>query len=369
MSETTGAAKAVPSLDGLRAISIGLVLLGHATRLGLGHSFPFRLAFSHAILGVDVFFVISGYLITTLLLEEKAKFGSISLRLFYIRRSLRILPAFLVFVGTLFVMNVMGYANIPTRLWIFILTYTSNFTPRVWVVGHLWSLSVEEHFYLLWPLAVRFAKIRTCVGIAVLAIFTGILIRAAAALTGYQIVNPNLPDATPYVVGPIAMGCLLAIAGTRARTIALRCRKWAGPATLLATAVILLLDTVDLRAANRLRDIVMNLLVTLVVARFVFLPTGLAAACLNSRPLVFIGKLSYSLYLWQQLFMHPSSKAAICKFPWNVMGAFATSCASYFLIEARFLKLRKRFRRTRAVEAAAVGIPTDSRSEPILPTV
>ena len=143
------AAGTIPSLDGLRAISIGLVLLGHATRFGLGHSFLFRLAVAHAVLGVDVFFVISGYLITTLLLEEKIKFGTISLRLFYLRRALRILPAFLVFVGTLFVLSALGYIDIPSRLWIFVLTYTSNFTPRVWDVGHLWSLSVEEHFYFL----------------------------------------------------------------------------------------------------------------------------------------------------------------------------------------------------------------------------
>jgi len=347
-------AKTIPSLDGLRAVSIGLVLLGHG--IGLGeHSFWFRAAFYHARLGVDVFFVISGYLITSLLLKEKANFGSLSLRLFYIRRSLRILPAFVVFVGSVFALNALGWTNIPSRQWIFVLTYTINFAlPVAWDVGHLWSLSVEEHFYLLWPLAVRFAGIRTCVALAVTAIFAGIFIRMLYVITGYELVSSKLQFATPYVVGPIAMGCLLAMAGPAVPRTILGARRWMGPATLTAIIAILLMDAVTPGSAHRLREIVINLLLTFVVARFVFLPTGLAAACLNSRPFSFVGKLSYSLYLWQELFMNPYSTAMICRFPWNVMGSCGLACASYFMIETPFLKLRKDFRRTPFPAANAV---------------
>lgn len=92
----------IPSLDGLRAISIGLVILGHAyvptTLWG-------RLLFDHSALGVKIFFVISGYLITQLLLEEIKQFGNVSLTLFYARRALRILPVFLLFVAALVVLN------------------------------------------------------------------------------------------------------------------------------------------------------------------------------------------------------------------------------------------------------------------------
>jgi peptidoglycan/LPS O-acetylase OafA/YrhL len=354
----------IPSLDGLRAISIGLVLLGHGIiPLGVGHSFLFRLAFQHSGLGVEIFFVISGYLITNLLLKEKAEFGSISLRLFYIRRALRILPAFLVYVGTVFVLSALGYIDVPSRLWIFVLTYTINFTPGLWdaghwVVGHLWSLSVEEHFYFLWPLAVRFWSIRACVGIATVAIFTGILIRAVYVATGYQLVDPALRYATPFVLGPIAMGCLLAIAGPRVKRTMLQNPHWTGPAAmLLAILAILVLDTVDLGSLNRFRNIILDLLLTFVVARFVFQPTGLAADLLNSGPLISIGKLSYSLYLWQELFMNPFSGILICTFPWNAMAAFTAACGSYFLIETRFLSLRRHFRRAPAQAAAAVLYP------------
>ena len=112
----------LPSLDGLRAFSIGLVILGHAMRGREKHSLLFRLFFLHADLGVIVFFIISGFLITTLLMSERAEFGSISLRLFYIRRALRILPAFCVFVGTTFLLSLLGFIYIPPRLWIYVLT-------------------------------------------------------------------------------------------------------------------------------------------------------------------------------------------------------------------------------------------------------
>ncbi len=350
----------IPSLDGLRAISILFVFLGHGIGGAEGHSFLFRLALLHSGLGVDVFFVISGYLITGLLLQERARFGDISLGLFYLRRALRILPAFLVFASVVFVLSLLGYVDIPARLWIFIVTYTVNFTVSVWNIGHLWSLSVEEHFYLLWPLAVRYARIRTCVGIAVVAVFGGVLIEAISGATGHALINPSLRYATPLVLGPIAMGCLLAIAApTIERSWVMRKMTpgtgWTGLATLAAVAAILLLDTLDFGTGNRLRDIVKDGVLTLVVARFVFLPVGLAATMLNSWPLVFVGQLSYSLYLWQQLFMNPFSNALLCRFPWNVTAACATACASYFLIERPLLGLRGRFRRGSepAVESAA----------------
>jgi len=156
----------LPSLDGLRAFSIGLVLLGHAIGLGEKRSFHFRYFFLHDGLGVHIFFVISGFLITTLLLTERAEFGSISVRLFYIRRALRILPAFGVLAATTFILSSLGYLDVPSWLWVFVFTYTVNFSAfastfsfahGVWAVGHLWSLSVEEQFYLLWPLVLRFA--------------------------------------------------------------------------------------------------------------------------------------------------------------------------------------------------------------------
>ena len=144
----------IPSLDGLRAISILFVLFSHAVGthhflaegqvgplLGLGE------------LGVRVFFVISGYLITTLLLEETARYGRIDLGRFYLRRTMRIFPAFYAFVLALIVLEAVGLIALNPGDKLHALTYTSNYDPdRSWYVGHTWSLAVEEHFYLLFPL-------------------------------------------------------------------------------------------------------------------------------------------------------------------------------------------------------------------------
>lgn len=338
----------IPSLDGLRAISILFVFLGHSIGGAEGHSFAFRLALLHPSLGVEIFFVISGYLITSLLLEEKTAFGSISPRLFYARRALRILPAFLVFAGAVFALSRAGYIDVPGRLWIFILTYTVNFTIPVWNIGHLWSLSVEEHFYLLWPLAVRFARPRTCAWIAAASIFGGVAAQAITAATGFQPFNPAFRYATPLVLGPIAMGCLLALGRERVARMLPAEGRWMGVATLLAVASILMLDAMEFGAGDRARDILKDALLTAVIAQFVFRPSGMAGAVLNSRPLVFAGKLSYSLYLWQQLFLNPFSQAPLCRFPVNVVCACAMAGISYYAVERPMLRLRGRFRRVSA---------------------
>src|SRR5207244_1141178 len=103
--------------------------------------------------GVDVFFAISGFLITLLLLRELEHSGTLSLKRFYLRRALRLIPAYLAFLIVLFGLSRMGLTHVSERAWLGALTYTVNFhlgyTP--WEGLHFWSLSAEEQFYLLWP--------------------------------------------------------------------------------------------------------------------------------------------------------------------------------------------------------------------------
>ncbi|MDO8941596.1 MAG: acyltransferase, partial [Desulfobacterales bacterium] len=183
----------IPSLDGLRAISITLVLLGHLSgtqgfvRLNLGVG-------DYAHLGVVVFFVISGFLITRLLLSEHAKRGSISLKLFYARRTLRLFPASYAFVGCVWLLWLAGIVPLQSRdLW-HAVTYTVNYAPDIaWSVGHLWSLSVEEQFYLLWPFAFVTMGPRRASWVAGGVILLGPVARVVALLflrgTPYQDLN------------------------------------------------------------------------------------------------------------------------------------------------------------------------------------
>jgi peptidoglycan/LPS O-acetylase OafA/YrhL len=283
--------KRIPSLDGLRAVSIVLVLISHLHPPG-EHPFWFRLLFLHADLGVRVFFVISGFLITTILLKDS------SLKRFYTRRARRILPAFAVFLAAAVLLGA------PKADWPYIFTWTANYDPHpAWMVGHLWSLSVEEQFYILWPLAIAFTGRRTWTVIAVAAVFAFPL----------QAINPALHYAFPVVCGPIALGCLLALYPIRVRV----------PAWVFVPFIVVL-DAYDVR-------FVVNILVALLVARVIAAPP----AVLNWGPLMWLGKISYSLYLFQQLFDDSIfGKPAIpLAFPLNLAAALAVATASYYFIE------------------------------------
>src|SRR5262245_18321747 len=141
----------VPGLDGIRALAIGLVLFSHSVIYdeftGLR---PFGLVAGYA--GVAVFFVLSGYLITTLLLREEDRTGGISLILCYCRRALRLLPAlwlYLFVVGAMWLAG--GLPHHPWHSFLRSLFYIRNLIGRGHETDHLWSLSIEEQFYLLWP--------------------------------------------------------------------------------------------------------------------------------------------------------------------------------------------------------------------------
>src|SRR5262245_51790762 len=147
-----------PALDGLRGVAILAVMIYHS---GLGRG---------GYLGVDVFFALSGFLITTLLCDEYAATGTIAFRKFYARRALRLLPALVVFVA---VWLAVLYATLEPRFWAFVtgfglavLFYVANWVG-IWVLplgvfGHTWSLAIEEQFYVLWPLVIL-AVVRLCV--------------------------------------------------------------------------------------------------------------------------------------------------------------------------------------------------------------
>ncbi|HMA03779.1 MAG TPA: acyltransferase, partial [Gemmatimonadaceae bacterium] len=143
----------LPSLDGLRALSITFVILGHAIQGRVAHLADVVLS-RLANFGVCVFFVISGYLITTLLAREAELRDGVSLRRFYLRRTLRIFPPYYAYLLTILVgVFALGWELPPgARLWP-AFTYTTNVIPtHFWLTLHAWSLSIEEQFYLTWPI-------------------------------------------------------------------------------------------------------------------------------------------------------------------------------------------------------------------------
>jgi peptidoglycan/LPS O-acetylase OafA/YrhL len=342
-------ANRLPGLDGFRAISIVLVLIGHlhGTR-GFG-TFPALSTFGDlAHLGVQVFFVISGFLITTLLLEEQRRTGTISLKRFYIRRSLRIFPAFFAFLAALLGAQALGWIQLSTVDFVTAATYTVNYhVERSWYVGHLWSLSVEEQFYLLWPLAMVFVATRKgAVRIALLVFLAAPVVRVAM-----HVAIPSGPlrdlEVFPAVADAIAAGCLMALLRERLLQQDWYSRLTGSPWVWCCLAPVL--------AINKFRGytIVDALGSPLALAALAMLietgtrrVSGPVAAALNWRPVVFLGTLSYSLYLWQQPFLNRQCAATPCEFPINLGLAIACALASYFLLERPLVGLRGRFAAT-----------------------
>jgi len=140
----------IPSLDGVRAISITLVVMCHLANWK--HiSLPFPTIYGS--LGVRIFFVLSGFLITKLLLREHERTETISLRDFYIRRAYRIFPAaavYLLVITIIYWHQLRWYSIAASALYVMNM---QSYPP--WMLGHLWSLSIEEQFYLLWPFALK----------------------------------------------------------------------------------------------------------------------------------------------------------------------------------------------------------------------
>jgi peptidoglycan/LPS O-acetylase OafA/YrhL len=327
----TEAPRRIPGLDGLRGISILLVLFGHLVGTS---NFPLhdvtRQVADTAHFGVTAFFVLSGFLITSLLQAELAKTGTIALRRFYLRRALRLLPAFLTYLAVIAVAHGTQLASFAWRDFWSAATYTINFTrPPSWVVGHFWSLSVEEQFYVLWPAVLLLVGIgRAAKGAAALVLVAPVLYGATWLWYG------SAPWWAPADSASIAFGCLLAVMRPRLHALSvyrsfLRSR-WCFltlviPVVGIALAGRLLLS----HAIARLWPIV----AALMIDRAATYPVSGLTRFLETPALTHLGVLSYSLYVWQQLFLNRTSSLAISAFPLNIAAAYAVACCSYYLVE------------------------------------
>ena len=360
----------IPSLDGLRAISISLVLLAHLAGTQFSPvSREFGKFWNLGELGVRVFFVISGFLITGLLLDEVAKAGRIRLGRFFFRRTLRIFPPYYAYLAVMAAVAAAGVVELAPRDLGHAVTYTSNYyADRSWYVGHTWSLSVEEQFYLLWPAALVLAGVRRGLWIAAavvllvpaIRLFEWLFVPSVAAGIGHRFET---------VADAIAIGCVLA--GTRAllhRTPAYL-RLLESPffviVPLLAIAGALTHDRPTISFAVGMT--LTNICIALVIDWCVTFHQGRIGRVLNTAPLVFAGWISYSLYLWQQPFLNRASNADIASFPLNLALAVVCALASYFLIERPSLALRKRVEK-RVFNSAPPPTPIQTQTIPAITT-
>jgi len=320
----------IPSLDGLRAASLACVLLAHLS--GTRHFFRWGILEIYGNFGVRVFFVISGYLITTLLLKEHERTGRISLKDFYVRRAYRILPAAYAFmlVAIAAEWHTLTWTNLLTAL-----TYLSNYYHGgSWTLGHLWSLSVEEQFYLLWPalLAMFFRKRLWLV--AALLLSTPPLRVLFWMLWGHR----GLEHPFPVVMDALAAGCSLAMIEPQMQRWETWLRSRWCLLLLMLTALLPLLQVHH----NRIYQVAGLTAIHVGIALFVARAVRMQSRPLNWGPVVWLGTLSYSFYLWQQPFLNRGSNAWWTAFPQNLVLALMCAMGSYYGVEIPFLELRER---------------------------
>ncbi len=327
----------IPALDGVRGIAVAGVLVGHYSSFG-----------SPAGFGVALFFALSGFLITRLLLEEHASSGTIRLRSFYWRRACRIIPAYLVWVMASWLL-VGDAGSAADRVELFsLLTYTKNYLGTGTqglgaMVNHAWSLAMEEQFYLLWPIALLIVAPRRAPLLLVVSwLFT--LTWRAVAYAALDAHPSYLAWSFESNIGYIAVGCLLALIATESRLEPLRRvgrPALANLAVLIAGAVLLFTLDDDFAAsavwAPALASLVLVLLLALVIA--------LEPAVLTHRALVWLGAISYPLYLWHVWGWELASIAStndVARALIAIVLSLLLASASFYLLERPVLRWRDR---------------------------
>lgn len=339
-----------PSLDGLRAISIIFVIVHHVyfneqfwtNVIDLGR------------IGVHIFFVISGFLITTLLIKEKISTGKINLKNFYIRRAFRILPVLFLFLLTLMFLNNLFDLKISGLSFFTSFLFLGNLgidTSETWYTGHFWSLAIEEQFYLFFPFLLYKYDISKYRNILI-GFILFISVVSSIYWSNSQIFHSNnfIENIIFLLTTFFSQGTLAILSGSLCSVFAFRypitinkllVYRWLGLLIFLL-ALFIRIKFPTSSFILLIFDFLIGLGIILNLNKKSFF-----TIILDNYILVRIGVLSYSLYVWQQIFTN--------KQPWmnlfnnagniflNLVLLFLVGYISYEFFEKRFIAMRKRF--------------------------
>ena len=341
--------KRIPSLDGLRALSILFVVLGHAFHIKI---------VDIANLGVRIFFIISAYLIVGILLRDVER-NRFSIKTFYFKRFSRTFPAFYIYLGILYF--VLRYFNLFEweQFWrapIYLENYHSRtlWNSKQWFVGHTWSLAVEEQFYILIALLFYFfnCKIITRKQIIYILIFVVLLVPVIRVCYMFfhnipAFLRNSIHRSFETVADSLSIGGLLAISSLRVKESKFyhffENKYWI---LLLVIFFLQLLNAswlvriIGLKIRyvyNLLGLTLLNISIALLILILINNPTKtFFSRFINQKIMVKIGLWSYSIYLWQQIWLYDWNIPLIVKF----LGIFLCSILSYYFIEIKFLSWR-----------------------------
>jgi len=348
-------------LDGMRGVAVLMVLAFHLQLLPGGS------------LGVDVFFVLSGFLITNLLVEEWQRRGTISFKKFYWRRALRLVPAFY----TLLALYLLGTALFSPAdqlrlVWQEVLvagTYVANWIAlhktHMPAMGHTWSLAVEEQFYLIWPvLLFLMLRMKWTPRRMMLLICLGIIASAVLRMYIYNLHRTPGPEKAANVerlyagldtrADSLLVGCLTGLIATYGLIpTSRRFQVWIGVLafiSVIALGYISYYRCYDHSQFYHGLFTAVALMVAVIIVRLLLTSKGVGAAILQFAPLVGAGRISYGLYLIHIPLIHWLDLHGRLgwQYPLNTLSAACASIGlavvSFFVIERPFLRLKGRFR-------------------------
>ncbi len=362
--------RSIPTLDGWRALAVIGVVLYHGKSGFFQTDSIFTKMSRHGILGVDVFFAISGFLICGLLLKEYAREGDINLRGFYLRRCFRILPAYYVALAAICAVALLGvirmnFSELPSCL-----LFYRNYMPLGiderggFYTAHFWTLAVEEHFYLIWPLLLLTVKPKRAGKAAFLLamlVFSWRVVEGHFHLLAGILSQADLLTRTDTRIDGLLWGCLAAIYFPTIERVVARIRfsqLW-----LVVLAMLMVVQAMHAPGLTLWQAILLPALVLSTVTQ----PASVLGRLLEWQPLRWIGALSYSLYLWQELFLPeiPSEMARgafrhLQQAPWNLVAILVCACLSRYLIEVPMNRIGHR------LSGSTMAMTPTVRSSPAL---
>jgi len=337
-----------PQLDGFRGLAIVLVICGHIMSFE-SRSLPIRQSgdyVSH--LGVFLFFVLSGFLITGLLHRERSLKGTVDLKWFYVRRALRLGPALLVFLLGVVILRRFGLVEHVARYEILAcFLFVRNFFGKSLVTVHLWSLSLEEQFYLFWPNVYKRLKFSNPL-VPTLCLTFGIALWRGVSLT-FGLVSDRIGVyyMRPYFrFDSILIGCCLALALAKGGGFLQFARKISSIVPAGCFWIALVSWTVwGQSICNPLYLTLQMLLISALLAQLVLTDRGFTFQLFSNPVSRYIGRISYSLYLWQELFLvlQSPSWGILRRFPVNVICSIAVAAVSYQFIEKPVMDLKSKY--------------------------